>query len=112
MSIGPYSAVQNKISATLTNAEDLSDVIGGGELLENRGGGNRAVTIHLSPSASDATYEVHFQASPDGKLNWEQAEAYTNSDDKMDFVGISPQLFYRFRLVSLSAGTIKVTATD
>ena len=97
------------INATLTDPDDVSDVALGSAILGRITNVDDKIAItFVKPSVDDADYEVHFELSKTGDGDWILSDKITQADDPVNPQHIARILHYRFRLVSLSAGTIDV----
>ena len=94
------------IEGTLQNANDVTTAKSGAEILVDGWTG----TVLLDPSDSAATWEVRLEARRQFGGGWVTADTYRHSDtDRAYALDIARGYQYRFKLISLSAGTLSVS---
>ena len=74
-------------------------------------GSDYDVNVHINPSLTDESFEIVIESSVFDKdpYEWITAATIRNNDDRVYVAYLSKEFAYRFRLISLSGGSVEVT---
>jgi len=105
-------ASPENLRAVLDEDNDTTEPVLGAALLKNPRSGARKATYMFRPSAGAEAYEVQLQISADGKTGWVVDSARDQKDDLTCTADISPSLWYRAHLASVTSGeSVEVSLT-